>query len=75
MDRQEFETKMNELFEECEVEKDETGKLIADSIGYLKLVSSIEDEFDTELPDEFLAYNSLSNEENFLDLIYGLINK
>ena len=70
---EEFNKIMDELFDEAGVEINENNECEADSLTYMALITSIEEEFDVELPDEFLVMDSLKNVELFKSMIYELI--
>ena len=74
MTREEFEERMSVLFEEAGMEVVDN-EIEAESIAYMQLITSIEEEFDIELPDQFLVKESLKNIELFKDMIFELINK
>ena len=73
MKREEFNEIMDELFDEAGIEVDENNECEADSLTYMALITSIEEEFDIELPDEFLVMDSLKNIELFKSMIYELL--
>ena len=73
MTREEFNETMNELFEEAGIEVDENNECEADSLTYMALITAIEEEFDVELPDEFLVLDSLKNIELFKSMIFDLM--
>jgi len=72
MNREEFEDIMNDIFEEAGLVI-ENNECEADSFTYMNLITSIEDELDVEIPDEYLVLDSLKNIELFKDIIFGLI--
>ena len=73
MEWEEFNDTMNELFEEAGIEINDNNEGEADSLSYMALITSIEDEFDIELPDEFLVLDSLKNLELFKKMIFDLL--
>lgn len=73
MTREEFEGVMNNLLEEVGILVDENSEAEADSLTYMALITSIEEEFDIELPDEFLVLDSLKNMELFKNMIFELL--
>lgn len=72
MQKEEFKEKMYQIFEEAGVEAKEKYEIEASSLQYITIITCIEDEFEIELPDEFLAYNGLQNPEEFIDRVYTL---
>ena len=72
MTREEFNEIMDELFEEAGLEI-ENNECEADSITYMALITTIEEELDIELPDEFLVLDSLKNIELFKNMIFDLV--
>lgn len=75
MTRESFQKRMYEIFEEAGVEVKEKYEIEADSLQYIMIISAIEEEFDLELPDEFLAYNGLQNPKEFVERVFELIDK
>lgn len=73
MERKAFERKMEEILEEAGIVYKEEVELEASSLQYIMVISAIEEEFDIELPDEFFAYNAISNKDSFMDSIYELV--
>lgn len=73
MTREMFDDIMNELFEEAGIGIDENNEGEADSLTYMSLITSIEEEFDVQLPDEFLVLESLKNIELFKSMIFELL--
>ncbi len=73
MTREIFDAKMDELFEENGVIINDDNKCEASSLQYMGLISSIEDEFEIDVPDEFLVMDSLKNVGLFKDMIYELV--
>ncbi len=73
MSREEFDEKMDKLFEEVGMEV-VNNECEAESFTYMQLISSIEEEFDVELPDQFLVMDSLKNIELFKNMIFELVN-
>lgn len=74
MSREEFEERMEGLFEEAGMEVTDNA-IEAESIAYMQLITSIEEEFEIELPDQFLVKDSLKNIELFKSLIFELIQR
>ncbi|MCM1568226.1 MAG: phosphopantetheine-binding protein [Roseburia sp.] len=75
MDKEEFRSRMYEIFEETGIAVRERYDLEADSLQYVILISTIEETFDIELPDEFLIFSAVQNTELFIDSVYELFTK
>lgn len=73
MTRDEFNEIIDGLFEEAGIEIDGDNECESDSITYMALITSIEEEFEIELPDEFLVLDSLKNIELFKSMIFELL--
>ncbi len=73
MDKEAFRKRMFELYEEAGIGIDEEKKIDADSFNYICLISSIEEEFNVELPDEFLIFTNFTDVDVFIDSVYDLI--
>lgn len=73
MDRSEFESKIMEILEEAGISYKEKYELEASSLQYIMVISGIEEEFEIDLPDEFFAYNAISNMDLFMDMVYDLV--
>lgn len=76
MEKERFFQKVMGLMEESGIEiSEETNSLEADSIRYIALICALEEEFDLELPEEFLAFNALQSADQFLESLYEIVIK
>lgn len=73
MSKKEFEDKMYQILEDVGIEVKEKFELEADSLQYITLISTIEEIFEIELPDEFLEFSVIQNVESFIDSVYELV--
>lgn len=73
MKKDDFVCKMKELFGDAGIDYIPGERIIADSIQYIMLISSIEENFGILLPDEFMNYSAIQNMDVFLDSIYELV--
>lgn len=80
IDKNEITKKINKVFAENGLLVDDCDELlinyIPDSLSFINLVIGLEEEFDIELPDEFLLIQNLGTTTNlverFLDLVDDL---
>lgn len=73
MDKEAFKKRMYELYEEAGIGVNDEKQIDADSFNYICLISSIEEEFNVELPDEFLIFTNFTDVDVFIDSVYDLI--
>lgn len=73
MNKEEFRSRVFDIFEEAGITVRDNNELEAESLQYIEFVSAVEEEFEIDLPDEFLAFSAIKNIELFIDSIYEYI--
>ena len=75
MTKKEFDDRIKEIFEEAGVLVKDACEIEASSLQYIMVVTTIEEEFGIELPDEFLAFSAVQNMQEFIDRVYELVSE
>lgn len=75
MNKEEFRDRIMELFDEAGITIRDHNELEAESLQYIEFVSAVEDEFEVDLPDEFMAFSAIRNIDVFIDSIYELLEE